>query len=98
MGTCLSKRVRKETREASLRRQIDIIPRTWLQRRGQRALSNTRSELREVRHEARALKRDETSLARALKRTLFALEQEEQEAKKQSSREGTVGGATASIT
>jgi len=80
-STCLSKRVRKETREASLRKQIDIIPRTWLQRRGQRALSNARSELREVRHEARALKRDETSLARALKRTSFALEQEQQEAK-----------------
>jgi len=71
---CLSKLVRKETREASLRKQISIISRT---QSGRRALSKARSELQEVRQEARALKRDEISLTRALQRVSLALEREQ---------------------
>jgi len=84
--TCLSKSVRKETREASLRKQISIISRNW-SHGGQGALSKSRRELQEVRQEARALKREETSLTRALQWASLALEREQKEARTRAAEE-----------
>lgn len=81
-SACLSKIAREEKREASLREQVLIIPRAFDRSSGKlHALSNAKKEMKEVQREARALRRDEATLSRALQRALRAHEQQEEEAK-----------------
>lgn len=83
-SACWSKIRRKEIREASFREQISIISRA---RGGRRALSKARNELQEARREARALKKEETSLTRALHRASLAHERKQEEAKARATEE-----------